>query len=66
MVATVPESTVHPRGRGEHFIRLRTQWRHGGSSPRTRGTPLVGYPESDENRFIPADAGNTKFLRKAS
>ena len=49
------ESAVHPRAGGEH----RRQDGLGGSSPRGRGTLTLGPQTSDDDRFIPARAGNT-------
>ena len=51
--------SVHPRVRGEHgrwrlLVRLCN-----GSSPRARGTHLLGLERELANRFIPACAGNT-------
>ena len=56
---TSGESTVHPRGRGEHKDLLGIPWRVAGSSPRARGTPRFSYAASTIGRFIPAGAGNT-------
>ena len=38
---------------------------HAGSSPRARGTPMVGAGESSPKRFIPACAGNAEQGRQA-
>ena len=50
---------VHPRGRGEHWLDLRTHLACDGSSPRTRGTLAAHIGQLGDARFIPADAGNT-------
>ena len=52
--------TVHPRGRGEHGKLQRIISRHGGSSPRARGTHQGQRARGDRGRFIPAGAGNTQ------
>ena len=58
--ATRPASlAVHPRGRGEHWLAQVLANVHGGSSPRTRGTPIDHDAAVGVTRFIPADAGNT-------
>jgi len=51
--------TVHPRARGEHCQFTLASLHDVGSSPRTRGTRLVGLAERIRFRFIPAHAGNT-------
>ena len=54
-----PRCPVHPRGCGEHAHFL-DAWRGLiGSSPRVRGTRAAPGSHLDENRFIPAGAGNT-------
>ena len=55
---------VYPRGRGEHAFRTRLAVACAGLSPRTRGTQCAGLAASPEHRFIPADAGNTRFSAK--
>src|SRR5690606_29889038 len=50
---------VHPRVRGEHFLRAGDFFAAAGSSPRTRGTPYAGGGRAHVQRFIPAYAGNT-------
>ena len=52
-------SAVHPRVRGEHSPPCDRQDVGAGSSPRARGTPIVGIMELINLRFIPACAGNT-------
>ena len=49
---------VHPRVRGEHYIRLLPLIQKSGSSPRARGTLARAIREVLGNRFIPACAGN--------
>ena len=51
---------VHPRLRGEHYIRRNEIRNSSGSSPPTRGT--LHHPEHrlGRDRFIPAYAGNTR------
>ncbi len=50
---------VHPRGRGEHPMRVSRTTHPPGSSPRARGTPMPRFHELTIARFIPAGAGNT-------
>ena len=56
----IPRSspTVHPRACGEQPIRDENLKQHGGSSPRMRGTGLLGGDRRKISRFIPAHAGN--------
>ncbi len=54
---------VHPRARGEHPHPLLGGGCSVGSSPRTRGTPIVDDHAAVGRRFIPAHAGNTSRLR---
>ena len=58
---TIP--TVHPRARGEHAGRFNPVVRHGGSSPRTRGTLSPLFTRKRFLRFIPAHAGNIPSRR---
>ncbi len=53
-------SPVHPRSRGEHFLRLEGISSKCGSSPLARGTRIVGVVGRPHDRFIPARAGNTR------
>ncbi len=53
---------VHPRGRGEQRSLPVTVRTTGGSSPRTRGTDHQGRVATPLPRFIPADAGNRKWV----
>ena len=49
---------VHPRACGERSHQSPPIGLEGGSSPRVRGTPLGIVAHLEENRFIPARAGN--------
>ena len=49
----------HPRIRGEHRKQLNQTLYEVGSSPHTRGAPLVSYQERYGERIIPAYAGST-------
>ena len=49
----------HPRGCGEHAVQRVELIRHGGSSPRMRGTPAGQKHGQRRTGIIPADAGNT-------
>ncbi len=50
---------VHPRGCGELIITAQQKALINGSSPRVRGTPNNINPIINDNRFIPAGAGNS-------
>ncbi len=52
-------TAVHPRARGEHPDGAVLATVDRGSSPRTRGTPVIGGDAHHPQRFIPAHAGNT-------
>ncbi len=52
--------TVHPRWRGEHYIKKRIKLHITGSSPLARGTRDGLRPGALCWRFIPAGAGNTR------
>ncbi len=56
---SIPASTVHPRGRGEHAAICVAKGLRPGSSPRARGTRAPAASRADRERFIPAGAGNT-------
>ncbi len=62
----MPDSPVHPRGRGEHGHRARLRPAADGSSPRARGTPHPCRPAARPGRFIPAGAGNTAGTRRSA
>ena len=53
------QGPVHPRGCGEHFIVGQVCQDCCGSSPRVRGTRIIDGTALNEQRFIPAGAGNT-------
>ena len=53
---------VHPRAGGEHRGVLGLADASDGSSPRRRGTPRLEIVQRDAPRFIPAQAGNTRWL----
>jgi len=57
--SSLSRSAVHPRGRGEHVRVLLLHYCAHGSSPRARGTHVLGHLLSLDWRFIPAGAGNT-------
>ncbi len=59
---------VHPRVCGERICRLTSRSETAGSSPRVRGTPGHQRRHVDDDRFIPACAGNaaTRKPRRAS
>ena len=50
---------VYPRWRGEHVIMTRIRQVKRGLSPLARGTPYGVDDVEEQNRFIPAGAGNT-------
>ena len=50
---------VHPRACGEHSRSHAVEVLSCGSSPRMRGTRVIGRARNDSHRFIPAHAGNT-------
>ena len=51
-------NTVHPRVCGEQLILISRSWLRSGSSPRVRGTEVLGKIRTGSMRFIPACAGN--------
>ncbi len=63
---TAPDTSVHPRVRGEHLPALGVGPFLTGSSPRARGTLTTPQGFLFRGRFIPACAGNTQwhFARK--
>ena len=63
----IPQSSVHPRSRGEHGGGGGRPSGGLGSSPLARGTHIALAPERAVRRFIPARAGNTqRASRRAS
>ena len=54
-----PGASVHPRVCGELRMHLDQDVASAGSSPRVRGTLLVGASRLETSRFIPACAGNS-------
>ncbi len=54
---------VHPRACGERRLDTSDQIRHGGSSPRLRGTHARTEARRRGRRFIPAPAGNASCVR---
>ena len=58
--------TVHPHGRGEHGLWLKTDAGHGGSSPRAWGTPDLLGDQRGQERFIPTGVGNTSAHETAA
>ncbi len=50
---------VYPRWRGEHIRLVALSLIKVGLSPLARGTHYVKFSRNDQNRFIPAGAGNT-------
>ena len=54
--------TVYPRWRGEHGTLASTFPTNFGLSPLARGTPPPSHRSRSRRRFIPAGAGNTKWL----
>ena len=54
----------HPRVCGEHLAKRNSPRRTSGSSPRMRGTLLLGRPHGRVHGIIPAYAGNTPFHRQ--
>ena len=59
-------AAVHPRSRGEHNWSWLASSPAPGSSPLTRGTPEGHGQEPDQDRFIPAHAGNTLSVTNCS
>ena len=56
---------VHPRARGEHVDEFNRSDLHVGSSPRSRGTSIDILRTWFNHRFIPALAGNIRFVRES-
>ena len=61
---TVPP--VHPRACGEQGALSNHQRPRFGSPPRVRGTGVDRRPRHDQNRFIPARAGNSPVINAGS
>ena len=55
-------TAVHPRGCGERESPRRFRIQENGSSPRVRGTRAGADRDAGAVRFIPAGAGNARFL----
>ena len=60
LVASIA-TTVHPRGYGEHALRLGRVTEMHGSSPWIRGTLYSSGDNEGISRFIPVDTGNTDY-----
>ena len=60
-----PAPPVHPRSRGEHQEPGFDPRCRRGSSPLARGTPVHRPGRGPRGRFIPARAGNTRWVRKS-
>ncbi len=56
--------TVYPRWRGEHSQRCRSASIQGCLSPLARGTQQENKTPTSVTRFIPAGAGNTRFVER--
>ena len=59
-------NSVHPHGRGEHWVGQASTRISCGSSPRAWGTPLRAASLRRPARFIPTGVGNTGKLRPMS
>ncbi|APH52094.1 Hypothetical protein GbCGDNIH5_1369 [Granulibacter bethesdensis] len=59
-------AAVHPRAGGEHVSVHIVLPRDSGSSPRRRGTPCGNAGIEGDDRFIPAQAGNTAHATPVS
>ncbi len=58
--------SVYPRWRGEHNRPYEDHWHGGGLSPLARGTLPRRRLCATAKRFIPAGAGNTRFVSQPS
>ena len=56
---TASRRSDHPRIRGEHQACEKINRKYGGSSPHTRGAPLLACADDRHIRIIPAYAGST-------
>ena len=63
---SIAAAAVHPRARGEHSAVMRPLEGLRGSSPRSRGTRARLPGDRRVGRFIPALAGNTRYVRAIS
>nr|EEI14208.1 hypothetical protein HMPREF0276_1787 [Corynebacterium accolens ATCC 49725] len=54
---------AHPRSRGEHLVPISLNDSTPGSSPLTRGAPMIRRGRSGGRRLIPAHAGSTPASR---
>ena len=61
-IISLSSSTVYPRWRGEHVGRESFDCPYIGLSPLARGTLDQAVLFFQRRRFIPAGAGNTKFI----
>ena len=52
----------HPRRCGEHLLGAYGWSHHLGSSPQMRGALDMGFPNTENPRIIPADAGSTNSI----
>ena len=57
--SNVERKPAHPRSRGENVVAVISASGVAGSSPLTRGKPLVKSRAFEETRLIPAHAGKT-------
>ncbi|ABI62267.1 Hypothetical protein GbCGDNIH1_1369 [Granulibacter bethesdensis CGDNIH1] len=55
---------VHPRAGGEHPVVTPVSRAMIGSSPRRRGTRRTQHQYLAQRRFIPAQAGNTRWVQR--
>ena len=60
--STSSRRRAHPRSRGEHFLGVNSNYREWGSSPLTRGAPLLSALDHGDLRLIPAHAGSTQSI----
>ena len=60
------DQSDHPRIRGEHVHDSSYTDRSGGSSPHTRGAPVVRIPVGRPPRIIPAYAGSTVSMKSST
>ena len=57
---------AHPRSRGENTVKGELKFRDEGSSPLTRGKPVIIASKWAAGRLIPAHAGKTSIMRRAA